>query len=216
MKIGLSVFITILAISTVVTGQESIGQCKTNRNAPPAGHFAWLPDTEVKVHFSRGMFTPEQRAALLEAMRVWSQTARQTLAGVTFTYAGETDGSASCNNCLLVTRQSVRKYSKFFAYFTPVQRNSEGQLVSAWIVFDEATINPEALQVFMTHELGHGMGLDNCPNCKKEFTIMRSFPRINKVDNLIEPSVCDLQVVRQVYELQRRVARSGEVDSGRN
>jgi hypothetical protein len=208
MKLRLIVSTAVLLFASVVTAQESIEACKTNRNSPPAGRTAWLPDSEVKVYFSQGAFTPDQRTALLNAMTLWTQMARRSDAGVTFTYAGDTGGMPSCNNCLVVTRQNVRKYFKYFAYFTPVQRGQNGQMMSAWIVFDNATVDPQALQVFMTHELGHGMGLDNCPSCKQTATIMRSFPRINQVDRLIEPSACDLKVVRQVYEHKRQVGSS--------
>jgi hypothetical protein len=64
------------------------------------------------------------------------------------------------------------------------------------------------LQGFMAHELGHGMGLQDCESCRKKKTIMNSFPGINKDNGLIAPSTCDLQVVRQVYELQRRVDKN--------
>ena len=48
----------------------------------------------------------------------------------------------------------------------------------------------------MAHELGHGMGLENCPSCKKNQTIMNSFPAINRDNGLVSPSPCDLEVVR--------------------
>jgi hypothetical protein len=57
----------------------------------------------------------------------------------------------------------------------------------------------------MTHELGHGLGLYDCTTCKKKKTIMNGFPGVNRDNGLVEPSPCDLEVVRNVYELQRRV-----------
>jgi len=216
MKIRLAAFITILLVAPIVTGQDNIEVCETNRNSPPAGVFSWSPDAKVKVYFQRGTFAQEQRAALLEAMDLWTKTAHQTAAGVTFTFEGEVDGSPGCRNCLIVSKQSVRKYNKYFAFFAPVQRTDDGGLITAWIVFDEATVSPQALQLFMIHELGHGLGLGDCPSCKKRHTVMRSFRRINKAEGVIEPSGCDLDVVRQVYELRRRVATNGDFDAARD
>lgn len=206
MKLSLTTIIIIMLVAPIVTGQENVEVCDTNRNSPPVGLYSWSPDAKVKVYFSRGSFTPEQRAALVEAMDVWTNKARQTGAGVSFTFEGEVDGSPRCSDCLLVARQRVRKYNKYFAFFAPVQQTGDGRLISGWIVFDEATVSPQALQLFMIHELGHGLGLADCPGCKKTHTVMRSFRRINKVDGVIEPSICDLEVVRHVYELRRRVA----------
>jgi len=57
------------------------------------------------------------------------------------------------------------------------------------------------------------MGLGDCTSCKKKQTIMNGFPGVNKDNGLIEPSACDLEVVRQVYELQRRVAGNTHVET---
>jgi hypothetical protein len=86
-----------------------------------------------------------------------------------------------------------------------LKQASDGLLLSAWIDFDIATTNPKALQGFMAHELGHGMGLWDCTSCKKNKTIMNGFPGINNNNGRVAPSECDLEVVRQIYQLQRRV-----------
>jgi hypothetical protein len=184
-------------------------ECVTNRTAPPVNAYYWPPDTNVKVHFKRGMFTAEQRTRLLAAMATWSDSATNTGAGITFSYAGEVDELATCESCLTVTRREVHKNDRtHYAFFNPLKQTNEGLLLSAWIDFDFATTNPQALQGFMAHELGHGMGLWDCPSCKKNKTIMNGFPGINNDDGLVAPSACDLEVVRQVYQLQRRVDKN--------
>lgn len=219
MKIKLTLLVSLLLItSSRLIGGESIKTCKVNRNAPPVGEYAWPSDAEVKVYFFRNMFTPMQREALLNAMGLWNQLARRTGSGIRLIYAGEANSAAVCDNCLLVVRQDIRKYANYFAYFQPLRRNSDGLIVSAWIVFDHATTDPQALQVFMTHELGHGMGLGNCPRCKQNDSIMISFPRILRVDRLIEPSACDLEVVSRVYQTQRHrvLATAAVLQDGRD
>ena len=183
--------------------------CVTNHNAPPANAYYWPPDTNVKIYFKRGMFTAEQRTMLLAAMKTWSDSASNTGAGITFSYAGETDALATCQGCLTVTRREIYKNDrKHYAFFNPLKQASDGLLVSAWIDFDFATTNAKALQGFMAHELGHGMGLWDCASCKKHKTVMNGFPGINNDNGLIAPSACDLEVVRQVYQLQRRVDKN--------
>ena len=197
----LTVFLFIAVVKLVA--QEP---CVTNRNAPPVNAYYWPPDTNVKVYFAKGMFTAAQRATLFAAMKTWSDTDAHTRAGISFTYAGELDRLASCESCLTITRREVHKHDrKHYAFFNPLKQDRDGLLLAAWIDFDFATTNPQALQGFMAHELGHGMGLWDCKTCKKKKTIMNGFPSINNDNGLIAPSACDLEVVRQVYLLQRRV-----------
>jgi hypothetical protein len=204
-KMKLIIFLLFIAVVETVA-QEPAKTCVTNRNAPPINAYYWPPDTKVKVYFHRGMFTPEQRKALRTAMTTWSDTAAQTGAGVSFSYTGEVDQVAKCDGCLTVTRREVHKHNrKAYAFFNPSEQDSSAQLRSAWIDFDFATTKPEALQGFMVHELGHGMGLLDCKTCKKNKTIMDGFSGINSDDHLAAPSDCDLEVVRQVYKLVRRV-----------
>ena len=208
MKTTLLTIVVLLAVS-VARAQEKAEACVAHDNAPPVSAYYWPPDTEVKVYFTREMFTDAQRQTLFAAMKTWSDSAAVTGAGIKFTYAGETSGLLSCQGCLTVTRRNVYKLDqKHYAFFNPLKQDGDGLLVSAWIDFDFATTNPQALQGFMTHELGHGMGLWDCTTCKKKKTIMNGFPGINKDNGLMTPSTCDLEVVRQVYEQQRRVSSS--------
>jgi hypothetical protein len=180
--------------------------CTTNRNAPPVGSYHWPADSEVKVYFVRNMFTPEQSATLLEAMRTWTVSGQDDGSGVKFVYAGETETRMSCRSCLTVGRRDVYKQDKHhYAFFNPMQE--EGSLlVSAWIDLDVGIKDPYALQGFMAHELGHGLGLWDCPSCKKKQSLMNSFPGLNQNNGLVAPSGCDLATMRSVYQEERHVA----------
>lgn len=200
------ILITLLFIATAANAVAQEAACVTNRNAPPANSYYWPPDTSVKVYFIRGMFTPEQRETLTAAMNTWSEAAAEAGAGVTFSYAGETEKLSQCEPCLTVTRREVHKEDrKHYAFFNPLKQNSDGLLASAWIDFDFATTSTQALRGFMTHELGHSLGLWDCTTCKKKKTIMNGFPGVNRDNGLVAPSPCDLEVVRNVYELHRRI-----------
>ncbi len=209
-------FILLLLCVPCVTAQtETPGTCTTNRNAPPVGAWYWPADTVVKVHFVRDKFTAEQKDALFTAMDTWTRAAKSVGAGVTFVYAGETTTVNACRNCLTVTRSEVFKYDrKHYAFFYPIQRTSDGALISAWIDLDNATTDTQALKAFMAHEMGHSLGLWDCTSCKKKQTIMNGFPGINKPNGLIAASTCDLEVVRQVYQGQRRIAGTADRAEG--
>lgn len=209
----LTLTILILVATTQVVAQKET--CVTDRNAPPVNAYYWPPDTAVKVYFVRGMFTAEQRTTLLAAMKSWSDGSANAGAGISFSYTGESDGLLRCESCLTVTRKEVHKKDrKHYAFFNPMKQNQDGLLVSAWIDFDFATTSPQALQGFMAHELGHGMGLLDCANCRKKKTIMNRFPAINKDNGLVAPSDCDLEVVRKVYQLQRQVGNNTVAKKG--
>lgn len=197
-----------LLISPFAANAEQVGQmCTTNRNAPPTSTYYWPPDSTVKVYFTRNLFTPEQRLRLAQAMVVWTDAAQIVGADVRFVDAGDSDSLVNCQGCLTVTRSEVYKRDrKHYAFFYPLSQNRGGLLISAWIDFDVAITNPQALQGFMAHELGHGMGLWDCKTCKKKQTIMNGFPGINRDNGLVAPSQCDLEVVRRVYQLHRQLA----------
>ena len=208
-------FVAILVLATFISAKAQDTNCVTNHSAPPANSYYWPPDANVRVFFMRGMFTPAQREMLFTAMNTWTEAAADAGAGVKFSYAGETDELSPCNPCLTVTRRDVNKQDrKHYAFFNPLKQDQNGLLLSAWIDFDFATTKPQALLGFMAHELGHGMGLWDCTTCKKHKTIMNGFPGINSDNGLTAPSQCDVEVVRNVYQLHRRVESNPTGEKG--
>ena len=196
-----------LAPTTTPVPKSNQELCVTNRNAPPVSPYHWPADAEVKVYLVRNMFTSDQRAAVLEALKTWTIAANETDAGVKFTYAGETAGLVNCRTCLTVTRRDVFKYDgSHYSFFNPLSSEQGRVLLSAWIDLDFATTDPHALQGFVAHELGHGMGLWDCVTCKKKRTLMNGFPGINRDNGLIAPSKCDLETLKSVYGQERQVA----------
>jgi hypothetical protein len=206
MKALLLPLLFILTIPAAINAQQAGQVCTTNRNAPPTSAYYWPPDTIVKVYFTRNLFTPEQRSRLFEAMTVWTAAAQRVGADVSFVDAGDSDSLINCTGCLTITRSEVYKRDrKHYAFFYPLTRDRQGLLVSAWIDLDLATTSPKALQAFMAHELGHGLGLWDCTTCRKKQTIMNAFPGINQDNGLVSPSDCDLEVVRKLYQLHRQI-----------
>jgi len=208
----ISVLLLILTLSTpIVYGKQANRSCTTNRNAPPSNSYYWPPNAIVKVYFVRHMFTSEQRQIMSAAMFAWTAVAREAGANVKFVNAGESQGVNYCTSCLTVSRREVYKpYRKHYAFFYPLRQDRKGLLVSARIDFDFAITRAKALRGFMSHELGHGMGLWDCLRCGKKQTIMNGFQDVNRDNGLIAPSPCDLDVVRQVYAVHKRSSAATE------
>jgi len=155
---------TFLIVLVLVTGcichaQDRVEPRIKNRNAPSISSYYWPPHADVRVYFFSKMFTPEQRARLFAAMNSWTKVASESGSSIKFIYAGEVNRIMTCTRCLTVTRRQVHKTDrKHYAFFNPVKQDNKRLLISAGIDFDFATTNPQALQDFMAHELGHGMG----------------------------------------------------------
>lgn len=205
MKMKFTLLLGLLLFLPYTGSAQSNGErCITNHNAPPKSSYYWPPDTEVKTYFHRAMFSAEEREILLVVIKGWSEIAQQSTTGIKFTYAGELDGIIDCTNCLRITRSDVHGNDpKHYAFFYPMKLDNDGLLISARIDLDFATTSPKALQAFMAHELGHGMGLWDCRTCKKKKTIMNAFPGINRDNGLIAPSSCDVETVKEIYKARR-------------
>ena len=189
MKLSFILLFSIVLPVTTSQAQRRQETCTTNRNAPPVSSYHWPIDVEVKVYFVRDTFTSEQRDALLQAMKTWTETGSETGSGVKFVYVGENDGPVSCHH---------------YAFFNPMVMDKHGVLMSAWIDLDVGTTKARALNGFMAHEMGHGLGLWDCTTCRKKQTIMNGFPGLNKDNGLLGPSACDLATLKNIYQDERQ------------
>ncbi len=208
------IILLLLFPSTSLRG-EKIKPCTTNRNAPPTGLVRWPRHALVSVYLVQNLFTAEEQNTLFTAIQIWSEAAHKTGAGVQFVYAGDTDKPRPCESCLTVTRRKISKNNpRIYAFFLPRTLDENGFLSSARIELDFATTNLQALLGVMVHELGHGMGLGNCSRCKKKQTIMNAFAGVNRGNGLTEPALCDLEVVRRIYQSNHGVT-NGTVEAAR-
>jgi hypothetical protein len=98
----------------------------------------WEPNSEIKVYFVRGLFTPAQKQVLWSALDEWRlKTGAGN--GIKFTDAGETDGLIDCVSCLTLTRHSI--YSSAASQKIPfnlLRSQKSGRIISAWIGLNNA------------------------------------------------------------------------------
>lgn len=201
----ITIMLLLLSSSALCSAQWASEQCVANKNAPPVSLWYWAPDTTVNIYFVQNMFTAEQQQSLIDAIQIWNAVAEQTGAGVKYQVRGLANGIQACASCLTVTRGDIHAQDKdHYAFFYPTL-NDTGLISSAWICLDFKITSAEALRSFMVHEMGHGMGLWDCPTCENRMSIMRSFPGINKDNGLFAPSPCDMQTVKLLFGRTRKL-----------
>ena len=112
------------------------------------------PDSTVKVHFVRGLFTAEQKQVLRQTLDSLTQSAREA-SKLKFLYAEETGGLIDCLGCLTLTRQELHtKESRNKASFNRLRDDRTGQLISAWIGFDSAITDSQKLRGLLVQMFG--------------------------------------------------------------
>lgn len=197
----------LLFIGSAVHAGPPAKPCTMNKNSPPASTWHWPAGTRVKVFFMRGLFTGSEQQAIREVMAQWNSLSEHVGAGIKYDAAGEVDKHEDGEGYLTLTRIEIMKgtNNRFYAYFFPT-RTTDGSIHSAQITFDFKTTDVKALKSYAAHELAHGMGLWDCKTCKGGSTIMNGFPSVNQGNGLDAPSACDIQVVKTLFEQERRVA----------
>lgn len=201
----ITTFLFLLAFPALCSAQGSSEECVANKNAPPVSLWYWAPDTTVKVYFVQNMFTTEQQQALVEAIKTWNRVAAETGAGVKYQVMGFAKAITACESCLTVTRGDIQAYDHNHSAFFYPKLNDTGLISSAWICFDFKITSADALLSYMVHEMGHGMGLWDCPTCENRMSIMRNFPGVNKDNGLFAPSACDIQTVKLLFSRTRKL-----------
>lgn len=129
------------------------------RSGPGPTTAEWPSDSTVRVYFVRGLFTSEQTETLWKALETWTQNANRRSLAVRFAYAGQTNGLIDCLVCLTLSRQEAYLSRSRRASFNSLRHNETGQLISAWIGFDNAVTNPRALRELMLDALERGPGI---------------------------------------------------------
>lgn len=128
-----------------------------SRNAPTASAY-WPADSTVNVYFVRGLFTDEQTKTLCETLAAWTEEGKKRNSAVKFVCAGQTGGLIDCLGCLTVSRQEVSVSKQKRASFNSLRHDEKGQVVSAWIAFDTAVTNTQALRDLMLEVLDRRPG----------------------------------------------------------
>ena len=165
---------------------------------PQANMWRWAPNTTVRIFFVKGQFNEAEQQALRAAINDWNNVAHELGTGVSFYYSGETQTVINTDSVLTMTRSNTGQiYPGTLAYFEPLRSSQPGLITSGVINFNLKTHQPSALVSFMAHEMGHGLGLGDCPRCKE--TVMRFFRGPNQDNGFFSPTDSDKAIIRSLY-----------------
>ncbi|HWN11410.1 MAG TPA: hypothetical protein VNO50_19435 [Pyrinomonadaceae bacterium] len=156
----------LLICFAMVSGKEPKASSPTTIAGRCASSF-WKPDSKVDVYFMRGLFTADQRRAVLDTMHNSQENVRTIGLAVTFNYAGETDGLIDCENCLTIARQSHAHHRKGQTVINSLRRNASGNMISAWIEIDRETNSSSRLREFIREALRGVRGTKALANCSR-------------------------------------------------
>ena len=175
-----------------------LDELRRKQGLPPAIGWRWAPNTVVKVLFVEGQFNEAEQQALRASINDWNNVAHELGTGVSFLYFGETQAIDGTYRTLTLTRTDPNLTCPgALAYFEPLSGNQAGLITSGVINFNLKTHQPSALVSFMAHEMGHGLGLGDCPRCKE--TVMRFFRGPNQDNGFFSPTDSDKAIIRSLY-----------------
>lgn len=178
--------------------------CECNRNAPDILSHRWLPNSTMRVHFRRGEFSAVELAAFRESIRLWQAVLPKSGTGINLQMGDEIAGN-NCNACLIVKRKADMRGT--FAALSLL--STQGDLYTKAVINIKSDVHKtELLRMLLTHELGHAFGLDDCPECGGNTTVMNSvnkyafgafsfFAPRNKM--AAAPTACDVARVSAGY-----------------
>jgi hypothetical protein len=178
--------------------------CECNRNAPDILSARWLPNSTMRVHFRRGDFSSAEIAAFQESIRLWQAVLPKSGTGISLQMGEEITGN-NCTGCIIVKRKADMRGT--FAALSLL--STQGDLYSKAVINIKADVHKiEMLRMLLTHELGHAFGLDDCPECGGNTTVMNSvnkyafgsfsfFAPRNKMS--AAPTACDVARVAAGY-----------------
>jgi hypothetical protein len=166
--IALAVCLLVLALAGL-SGTANAQSCDT---CPPPGEqrISWTANTPVTVNINP-YFTGDQRAAIEAAFNNWQNSPTNTT-GVTFTFTYNSTPASGANTHQVNYQTPNGGVAQAETFHFPNSGNNS--LERAVTNIDPRVTNLEAMTEAVAHEIGHTMGLDDCPTCCDGTTVMTS------------------------------------------
>lgn len=159
----------------------------------------WADNTRVTVYATRNTFSQAELAAIKHAIDNWNDAMESINLDVRFGFAGESAAARTDSDTISVNRGATFQNQRHLAELFPIL-NSSGQLTSAMITIDQGVTDLDVMASVITHELGHSLGMEDCPKCRRGTTIMALYRGQNRGNQTVGPTFCDRAVVARGYQ----------------
>ncbi len=134
----------------------------------------WSPHSTLNLTYARGDFTESERSAFHQAVTLWQKALALTQAEIVLNEIGEVERDTQPARFQLVVKRD-NSMDPGHAGRIMATAGPDNYLQQGIILINGAIHKRDALKKTMLHELGHGFGLRDCPNCRSGATVMNYF-----------------------------------------
>ena len=176
------------------------GPCVVGRTAPPVGFWTWPRDTQVKVYLREPDFSRADVSAVKLALESWDASATENGSNVRFSFQGLTRGIKNARREITIVRSAVfNEKQRHRALLEAHSINGDRFIDYALILVDHSVQDAGLLTNVIAHEIGHSLGLLDCPECSSQSTAMGLLKAGNESNGIEGPTACDNLEVMGVY-----------------
>jgi len=194
-------------VSTFDAEPDSSDPSLERRACASLAHVRWLPQSTVKINYTRGEFTKDELAEFHRAISLWQKALLEMKLGIVLEQGGEVEKDATPDPSQIIVKRDYSMDSGHYGKIVAATR-TDNFLDRAFILINGNLRKRSSLRKTMLHELGHAFGLKDCPNCPSGATVMNYFSQqsvmglnIGKAGRKIsdKPSRCDISAVASGY-----------------
>ncbi len=176
------------------------GPCVVGRTAPPTGFWTWPPNTRVNVYLREPDFSNAEVAAVKLALASWDATATENGSNVRFTFRGLTRETRNARREITIVRSRIfNDKQRHRALLEAHSIHGDRFIDYALILVDPSVQDPGLLTNVIAHEIGHSLGLLDCPQCTSGSSAMGLLKAHNESNGIDGPTACDTGEVTAVY-----------------
>lgn len=176
-------------------------QCVVGRTAPPTGFWTWPPDTRVNVYLRVPDFSQADVAAVKLALGSWDANASENGSNVRFIFQGLTRVTRNSRREITIVRSPVfNEKQRHRALLEAHSIHGDRFIDYALILVDPSVQDLDLLTNVIAHEIGHSLGLLDCPQCSSLSTAMGLLKSGNESNGITGPTSCDTRGVTSLYQ----------------
>src|ERR1041384_3395894 len=193
-----------------VLAETGLPPCVAGRTAARFGFWTWPSHSSVNVYLRTPDFSESDGPAVETAMKNWNQTSIENGSQVHFVFKGLASIVSAAQGDFTLIRNPV--YGKKERHLALLEAHSlRGDQLIDWalVIVDPTVRNASVLTNVMAHEIGHSLGLLDCPKCHGGGAGRGARRGADESNGIDGPTACDKLTVLAAYEeLKLRVARA--------